>query len=172
MKKILAFLCLIIMIASVFVGCGSDTYNPDTDTNQGQDDGKDNNTNGDESAAVALQSSASSVNVGDKITVTVVFNSVEGVKTFGIRPIFDDECFELVSGRMLVTGAISNFGDGIGVVAFDETIDITNQNVMQFVLKAKKQSYAEAVGCEVSVKGADDKVIVISQPTDITVEIK
>ncbi len=121
---------------------------------------------------IVISSISTSVNVGEKITVTVAFNSLEDVKTFGLRPLFDDEYFELVSGKMLITGAISNFSDGIGVVAFDDCVDLDSQNVMQFVLKAKKASQSEMIGCEVSVKGEGDKVIVVSQPVDIVVTIK
>ena len=124
------------------------------------------------SEKIVISSTSTSVNVGEKITVTVAFNSLEDVKTFGLRPLFDEEYFELVSGKMLITGAISNFSDGIGVVAFDDCVDLDNQNVMQFVLKAKKASQAEAIGCDASIKGEGDKVIVVSQPVDIVVTIK
>ena len=142
-----------------------------TDTSNGteNDDNSDNKPN--TSDKIVLEANKTNVNVGDKITVKVVFNSLDGVKTAGFRPIFDEEFFELVSGKMLMTGEISNFSDGIGVIAFDETVDINGQ-VMQFILKAKKSISSEAIGCEVSVKGAEDKTIVVSQPADVIVEVE
>ena len=121
---------------------------------------------------IVLQTISTDVKVGDKITVKVVFNSLDAVKTVGLRPIFDEECFEFVSGKMLISGAISDFSNNIGVVAFDAPVNFDGQSVMQFVLRAKTQASAEAIGCEVSVKGVTDSVIVVPQPDDLIVEIK
>ena len=178
MKKLALLVCLIFIVMS-FVACGkkSDDSGSNNDINNGVNDGitDDNNSTNDNKDTVediVIEVSSTSVKVGDKITVTVKFNSVKQVKTIGLRPVFDATVFELVEGRMNITGAIHNFGDGIGVVAFDECIDLEGKTIMQFVLRAKTAATAEAIGCDVSVKGDGDKVIVISQPADVTVNVK
>ena len=182
MKKLALIVCLIFIVMS-FVACGKKSNdsgsNSNNDINNGVNDGTndDNNdsTNDDNKDTVediVIEVSNTSVNIGDKITVTVKFNSVKQVKTIGLRPVFDATVFELVDGRMNITGEIQNFGDGICVVAINECIDLEGKTIMQFVLRAKTAATAEAIGCDVSVKGDGDKVIVISQPADVTVNVK
>lgn len=180
MKKYMILVVALLMLAFVFVSC-DDVSNP-ADTTTAATTTAATTTAATTTAAtttapvpatpsVALSANKTSVNVGEKITVVVTFNALEDVKSFGLRPLFDEEYFDLVSGRMLITGALSDFSAGIGVVAFDDVVSLDGQNVMQFVLQAKKASTGESVGCEASVKGESDKAIVVSQPTDIDIVI-
>ena len=123
------------------------------------------------SKGITLTASKTAAKVGDEITFTVAVNGVNGVKSCGFRPEFDSECFELKSGKMLVTGKISEFSNGIGVAAFDEAVNM-NQKVFQFVLVAKKSGSSLNVGCQMSFKNAEDNDIVVSLPADVVVTVK
>lgn len=120
---------------------------------------------------IYIQSSATSVEVGEEFTVTIVFNSIEQVKSFGLKPTIDTNYFEIVRGEMLVSGAISDYRDGMGVVAYNTCTDV-NAPVLRLVIKAKKAVVNGQIGCEASVIGADDNKMTGIQPAAITVTVK
>ena len=100
-----------------------------------------------------------------------MFNSIEQVKSFGLKPTIDTNYFEIVSGEMLVSGAISDYRDGMGVVAYNSCTDI-NAPVLRLVIKAKQAVANGQIGCEASVIGADDNKMTGIQPAAITVTVK
>lgn len=120
---------------------------------------------------VEVQVSATEVGVGDEVVFTITFNNLTGVKTFGVSIEYNDEYFELASAKLLITGATSGVIDGVAVIAFDECVDLDGQRTVQFVLEAKAVTNGKRVGFIVSVKGENDKNIVVSQPEDVTIKV-
>lgn len=100
---------------------------------------------------------SSNVNANDTITITVNVSDCTSA-SLGIIPSYDENKFELVSGEILVAGAfMSDFSDGIAVIAYTSPVTFNNSDVFRFILKAKSTitpgSYT--ITCEVQVEGYD-----------------
>lgn len=119
---------------------------------------------------VTVTSLYQSASVGSEVTFAITLSNAPAVKTCAFRLQYDTEKFELVSGRMLVSGAISGFSNGIGTVAFDELTDV-NKPVMEFVLRAKQAADTASVSCEPSLKGNGDAAITVEKTVPVTIKI-
>ena len=119
---------------------------------------------------VVVNALYSEVAVGSEITFSVTVSNAPTVKTCGFRLQYDTEKFELVSGRMLVSGVLSDFSNGMGVAAFEGLTDI-NKPVMEFVLRAKQTTDASSIGCEASLKGENDVTIPVVNAVPVTVKV-
>lgn len=100
--------------------------------------------------------SATSTTVSANNTVTIKVNISNCSSTsLGMIPNYDSNIFDLVSGEILVSGAVlSDFSDGCAVVAYSSPQNF-NGAVFQFVLKVKSgiQPGSYTINCEVSAEG-------------------
>jgi hypothetical protein len=148
MKKTIGFI-LILCLLMVMPGCGDDTSIED----------------------VVIDVTQTSVSVGDTISVKIILNNFNGVRSFAIRPEFDDESFSVVSARNLAGGVLTDKYNGIVSSIFDEDKKIDGDTVAEFVIKAKTPGKAKTIGFEVSVLGVDDVKIEVDQPDSILIDV-
>ena len=152
MKKILC-LILIACISIVFVGCSE--YSSTSSTSE-----------------FTVKASKDTVALGDVVTIQVIFKSVEGVKSYAIRPVFDEASFELVNARNLKSGEISDSSDGIVATLFAEPKTLSETVVAEYTLRAKSYGEQKAIGFSISLKGDNDAIIEASQPKNIYINVK
>lgn len=102
----------------------------------------------------SLAASSTSVAANSSVTITVKVSNCSSA-SLGIIPEYDTNTFELVSGEILVSGAVlSDFSDGCAVMAF-ASVNNFNGDVFRFVLKAKSSANpgSYTVKCEVQAEG-------------------
>lgn len=117
--------------------------------------------------SVSLSRSNSSINAGDKVTITVS-GKAKSCSSGGVEVSFSSSVFELVSGDCVVSGAFMKDFDSKtkdGVFAFDSASNISGK-VLKFTLKAK--SNAPTGKYNVTVKFKADGTTV-SKTTTITI---
>ena len=107
----------------------------------------------------ASVTSSGGVLPGDSITFTVTISNADPVLAAMIKPTFDANVFELVSGKFLKSGVMADFSGGDGVIAWAEPTNI-NGAILTFTLKAKDtatvgKSYT--VGCSYTIRDANDE---------------
>ena len=146
MKKII---CLILCLCFAFLGCSCSDL-----------------------PEVMLSYSNYKYSVGDQFMVKVTFNKFEGVKTIGIRPVFDSQYLELVDAKILVEGAVVGADGGVGVVLFNDLQTINDTVVFEFSLVAKNTVSSTEISCDVSVMGAGDAKIEVEEIPTLIVKIK
>jgi hypothetical protein len=101
----------------------------------------------------------------------VSLRNCDAVASCAFRLLFDESCFELVSGQILLDMDIKDYSNGVAVAANETAINLKKEDAVKFVLRAKSTVEKSKVSCEVSVKGADDKTIYNDTITqEITVE--
>jgi len=103
---------------------------------------------------VSISASSNSVVAGETITYTVKVSNCSST-SLGIIPDYDTNCFELVSGEWLVSGAaMSDFSDGCAVIAYMENYNFSG-DVFRFVLKAKTNAGGKncTVKCDIQAEG-------------------
>ena len=107
----------------------------------------------------ATVTSAAGVAPGETITFTVTISGADPVRAVMIAPTYDTAAFELVEGRFLRSGMMTDFGDKDGVIMWSTPTDV-NGGLMTFTLKAKETATMGAsytVGCEYTLQNADDQ---------------
>ena len=111
------------------------------------------------------------VNVGDEIEFTVTVSGLEETKSMSVRPSYDSETFELVSGTWQTEAVLSGFDvqSGSGVIAWRELTD-ANTGIFKFVLRAKAPADSAEIGCEVKYQQANGTLAVIGT-TPATVSV-
>ena len=152
MKKILCLILIACMTIS-FVGCSN--YSSTSSTSH-----------------FTIKASKDEISVGDVVNVQVIFKKVEGVKSYAIRPVFDETSFELVNARNLKSGEISDSTNGIITTLFAEAKTLDDTVVAEYTLRAKSSGEQSAIGFSISLKGVDDVVIEASQPNNIYINVK
>ena len=189
MKKIISILVILSMVVLI-TSCGQnkDDSSKDSETRKDEEsiennepenketvDSDENNEKNETVVAnqviVEIKADKSEINVGEKLTFSVNFNSVEKVASCALKLKYDTECFEVIDGEMFEDAFVSDFSNEIGVFAFSKPMSI-NGEVMTFTLKAKKTVEKSKVFCEVSLKGEADKAIenIEFKSADITVK--
>ena len=107
------------------------------------------------SAEVTL--SSATAKRGETVTITVTVSDCTKVKSMSIRPQFDDDVLEIVSGTWLINGILTDswseeFGDA--VIAFGYNTNINKDVfVLEFTVKDDAETGAVAeVDCDVVIK--------------------
>ena len=152
MRKIL---CLIMIVCMTIVLVGCSEYSSTTSTSQ-----------------FTVKASKGEVSVGDVVTVQVVFEVVEGVKSYAIRPVFDKASFDLINARNLQFGEISDSTDGIITTLLAEAKTMRGTVVAEYTFRANAHGSQKAIGFSISLKGADDVAIEATQPNNIYINVK
>lgn len=137
MKKLLAILLAVVMLAQVVPAVFSQ-----------------------ETANVTLTST--SAECGETVTITVAVSNCVEAKSIYIVPIYDEDALEIVSGKWLISGMLSDdwspeFGDA--AIAFAANTDI-NTDIFAFTFKVKDSAQvgkAANVSCEITIKTMDGK---------------
>lgn len=107
----------------------------------------------------ATITSSGGLTPGDSITFTVTISNADPVLAAMIKPTFDANVFELVSGKFLQTGVMADFSGGDGVIAWAEPTNI-NGALLTFTLKAKTNATvgkSYTVGCTYTISNANDE---------------
>ena len=154
MKKIVVIL-LIISTMLLMVSC---TETP-TDTSDSTSDNTDSTS---QKIVVDISASTTSVKVNEEVTFNIMVSNAKDVSTCGFKIIYDSSIFELTGGEMGLVAEVSDFSDGVGVLAFSDTIDIKDPTtVLTFKLKAKTTISQSSVSCEASFKGSENQILLV-----------
>ena len=96
---------------------------------------------------------------GQEISFTVTISEADPVLAAMIVPVYDEAVFELVDGRFLRNGVLTDFSDGNGVIAWEEPTDI-NGDLLVFTLRAKENAVIGGsctIGCTYTVSNQRDE---------------
>lgn len=119
-----------------------------------------------ESGGIAAVTAAETITAGDTLTVTVSISEADLILAAMVEPIYDSAVFELVEGSFLQSGALSDFNDQDGVIAWD-TPQSPNGELAVFTLRAKQDAPLGeyTVGCRYSVRDSSDNLVTCNSPS-------
>ncbi len=125
-----------------------------------------------DAVSVTVTANKTTASVGEKIQFTLHIDGAPKAKSVGIELQYDKDYFELIDGEMELQGDLSDFSDGIGVVAFSEATDV-NTDILAFTLKAKSATPAEeSVKCKVSIKDKNNESVEIKSSNNSAAQIQ
>lgn len=109
---------------------------------------------------VSLKPSKSSVNRGDTVTVAVSISAMDECKKGGVELSFNNQVFELVSGKWLLSNAFMtdfNVNTKDGVFAFTSPVTVSGI-VFQFDLKVKENAPLGSSNVSVNLTLNEDQI--------------
>ena len=114
MKKIISFLICLVLIFSFSVSAFAA-----------------------EAVKVNSKTSASTVKLGDTITVTVSLSNNAEFKSMALTPVYDESVFEVVSGEWILTGAmIASFDNKNAAIGYSSAVNKSG-DVFKYVFNHK-----------------------------------
>ena len=109
-----------------------------------------------ESGVYATVDTEGEVCRGEEIEICVNISGGRGIRGIAVVPVFVNDAFSLVSGKWMVSGAVSDFSieEGNGVIAFDSPVDLDG-TILTFVISALDSAELgnQVVSAEVIIVG-------------------
>ena len=126
-----------------------------------------------ESGVYATVDTEGEVCCGEEIEICVNISGGRGIRGIAVVPVFVNDAFSLVSGKWMVSGAVSDFSieEGNGVIAFDSPVDLDG-TILTFVISALDSAELgnQVVSAEVIIVGESGRYEISTE--GVTIEIK
>lgn len=91
----------------------------------------------DQTVNVSSKTSATTIKIGDTVTVTVSLDSAAEFKSMALTPMYDENVFEVVSGEWILSGAmIASFDNKNAAIAYTTAVNKSGE-VFKYTLKVK-----------------------------------